>query len=243
LLLIPFIDRYKKFSWKDRPLITAFGITGISQIMVTTYWGFYIPSDTTIPLVERLVIDPIFLYSVMILLVPLSFGFSYMMIHLAKEAERKAKLARDTGPKKVASINLSEKWINWVIIALIVFMVFLNISAYNAALTGMKNISLFFAGLILIVFAAFFHVYRFGLNEAKNVPPPPPVPLPEEKPSALEAPKEAETPQLPEGSSAVEGKQPPKEIPQEVPAPKIDADLGLDQNKNPNIGTSDVNKS
>ena len=48
LLLIPFIDRYKKFSWKDRPIITAFGITGISQIIVTTYWGFYIPSDTTL---------------------------------------------------------------------------------------------------------------------------------------------------------------------------------------------------
>ena len=40
---------------------------------------------------------------------PLSFGFSYMMIHLAKEAERKAKLAKDKGPKKVATINLSEK--------------------------------------------------------------------------------------------------------------------------------------
>ncbi|MFQ5573287.1 MAG: cytochrome bc complex cytochrome b subunit, partial [Nitrosopumilaceae archaeon] len=146
------------------------------------------------------------------------------------------------GPKKVATINLSEKWLNWVIIALIAFLVFLNISAYNAALTGMKNISLFFVGLILIVFAAFFHVYRFGLNEAKNVPPPPPEPLPEEKPSALEAPKEAETPQLPEGGPSGEGKEPPKEIPQEVPTPKVDADLSLDQNKNPNIGTSDVNK-
>ncbi|KAG2478735.1 MAG: Ubiquinol--cytochrome c reductase, cytochrome B subunit, partial [Nitrosopumilales archaeon] len=80
LLLIPFIDRYKKFSWKDRPLVTAFGITGISQIIVTTYWGFYIPPDTTIPLVQRLVIDPIFLYLTMLLLVPMSFGFSYMMI-------------------------------------------------------------------------------------------------------------------------------------------------------------------
>jgi len=48
LLLIPFIDRYKKFSWKDRPIITAFGITGIAQIMVTTYWGFYIPPDTMV---------------------------------------------------------------------------------------------------------------------------------------------------------------------------------------------------
>ncbi len=241
LLLIRFIDRYKKFSWKDRPIITAFGITGISQIMVTTYWGFYIPSDTKIPLVESLVIDPIFLYSEMLLLVPLSFGFSYMMIHLAKESERKAKLAKEKGPKKVASINLSEKWINWVIIALIAFLVFLNISAYNAALSGMKNISLFFVGLTLIVFAAFFHVYRYGLNEAKNIPPPPPKPTLEEKPGALEAPKEAETPQLTDGRTSGDDKKPAKEIPQEVPTPKVDADLGLDQ-KNPYIGTTDLNK-
>ena len=77
LLLTPFLDRYKKFSWKDRPWMTAFGITGIAQILVTTYWGFYIPPDTTIPLVERLVIDPINLYLVMILLVPLSFGIYF----------------------------------------------------------------------------------------------------------------------------------------------------------------------
>lgn len=176
LLLVPFIDRYKKFSWKDRPLITAFGITGIAQIMVTTYWGFYIPSDTKLALVERLVIDPIFLYLVMILLVPLSFGFTYMMIKLAKEAERKAKLAKRNAPKKVATINLSQKWINWVIIALLAFQVFLNIAAYNAALTGMKNVSLFLVGMIMIVFAAFFHIYRYGMNESKKAPPPPPPP-------------------------------------------------------------------
>jgi ubiquinol-cytochrome c reductase cytochrome b subunit len=168
LLIIPFVDRYKKFSWKDRPIVTAFGITGIAQIMVTTYWGFYIPSDTTIPLVERLVIDPVFLYLVMILLVPLGFGFSYMMIKMAQEAERKSKLAKQNAPKKVATINISQQWINWIIIALIIFQVFLNIAAYNAVLTGMKNISLFFTGLILIVFAALFHVYRYGLGESKK---------------------------------------------------------------------------
>ena len=176
LLLVPFIDRYKKFSWKDRPLITAFGITGIAQIMVTTYWGFYIPADSTIELTERLVIDPIFLYLVMILLVPLSFGFTYMMIKLAKEAERKAKLAKRNAPKKVATIQLSQKWINWTIVALLAFQVFLNIAAYNAALTGMKNISLFLVGMIMIVFAAFFHIYRYGMNESKKAPPPPPPP-------------------------------------------------------------------
>jgi len=173
LLVIPFVDRYKKFSWKDKPLITAFGIVGIAQILVTTYWGFYIPPDSTLPLVERLVIDPIYLYTVMILLVPLGIGFSYMMIYLAKEAERKAKLAKEKGPQKVAKIEFSEKWVNWVIIALIAFMVFLNIAAYNAAITGMKNMGLFLAGLILIVFAGMFHVYRYSMAQAQVAPPPP----------------------------------------------------------------------
>ncbi|MDH3502453.1 MAG: cytochrome b N-terminal domain-containing protein [Nitrosopumilus sp.] len=233
ILLTPFIDRYKKFSWKDRPIITAFGITGLAQVMVTTYWGFYIPQDTTIPLVERLVIDPVFLYTVMILMLPLGFGFTYMMIKLAKESERKAKLAKEKGPNKVATINLSQKWINWLLVALLAFQVFLNIAAYNAALTGMKNISLFFIGLILIVFAAFFHVYRYGMNEAKNAPPPPPIPIPEEKPKLPEPQSAAEPSKLPEGSKDIAK---PKEIAPEVPNPKTQADSTT---KNPTVGASD----
>lgn len=174
LAIVPFIDRYKKFSWKDRPIMTAFGITGIAQIMVTTYWGFYISPDVTKPLVERLVIDPIFFYLVMVLLVPLGFGFSYMMIKLSKEAERKAKLATSKAPQKVAQINLSTKWINWLIVALLAFQVYLNIAAYNAMLAGMNNFSLFLTGLILLVFAGMFHVYRYGMSEAKKIPTPPP---------------------------------------------------------------------
>jgi len=235
ILLTPFIDRYKKFSWKDRPIITAFGITGLAQVMVTTYWGFYIPADTTIPLVERLVIDPVFLYSVMILMLPLGFGFTYMMIKLAKESERKAKLAKEKGPKKVATINLSQKWINWVLVALLAFQVFLNIAAYNAALTGMKNISLFFIGLILIVFAAFFHVYRYGMNQAKNAPPPPPVPISEEKPK--EIPQSVPEPgKLPEPSADAK----PKEIAPQIQTPQVKADLG--GASNPNVGASDLSK-
>jgi len=242
LLLIPFIDRYKKFSWKDRPIITAFGITGIAQIMVTTYWGFYIPSDTTIPLVQRLVIDPVYLYSVMIIMVPMSFGFSYMMIHLAKDAERKAKLAKEKGPKKVAKIELSEKWINWVIIALIAFMVFLNIAAYNAALTGMKNLSIFFAGLILIVFAGLFHVYRYGMNEAKNPPPPRP-PLQQEKLKALtEQPASAQMKKLPDSTATKSQKELPKDAPKEtVPQIKTESS-GHNLTREPNLGTSDIKK-
>lgn len=211
LLLVPFIDRYKKFSWKDRPMITAFGITGLAQIMVTTYWGFYIPDDSSLPLVERLVIDPVFLYLVMILLVPMGFGFTYMMIKLAKEAERKAKLAKERGPKKASTIKLTQKWINWVIVALLAFQVFLNIAAYNAMLSGMKNVSLFLVGMIMITFAGFFHLYRYGVNESKKVPPPPPSPPAEIPQSVVEklpeqAPEKAPEP-LPEA-------QVPKKLPE-----------------------------
>ncbi|MFQ5497376.1 MAG: cytochrome b N-terminal domain-containing protein [Nitrosopumilus sp.] len=242
IVLIPFIDRYKKFSWRDRPIITAFGITSLAQIMVTTYWGFYISPDVSIPLVQRLVIDPIFFYSTMVLMVPLGFGFTYMMIKLANEAERKSKIAKSTGPQKVATISLSEKWINWLLVALLAFQVFLNIAAYNAALTGMKNVSLFFIGIILLVFAAFFHIYRYAMSQEKNAPPPAPVPVQDEKPKLVEPEVSAEPNKLPEGDSTSEEKPELKEMVPEVPTPKTQADLGVNADNNPNIGSGDLTK-
>jgi len=176
LLIVPFIDKYKKFSWKDRPIITALGITSLAQIIVTTYWGFYIDPDRNKALLERLVIDPIFFYLVMILLVPLSFGFTYMMIKLAKNAEANAKLQPKKPPK--GSINISQKWLYVLFIALLAFQVYLNISAYYAVLQGMKNYSLFIIGIMMLVFAAMFHVYRYGRARAKAPPPRPVSPTP-----------------------------------------------------------------
>ena len=157
LLIIPFIDRYKKFSWKDRPIITAIGITSIAQIIITTYWGFYIDPDRTKSLLERLVVDPIFLYTVMALLVPLSFGFTYLMIKLAKNAEANAKKQK---PPEKNPIQLPDKWLYILFIALIGFQVYLNIAAYYAVLNGMKNYSLFLIGILMLVFAGMFHLYR-----------------------------------------------------------------------------------
>jgi ubiquinol-cytochrome c reductase cytochrome b subunit len=172
LLVIPFVDKYKKFSWKDRPLITAVGITSLAQIIVTTYWGFYIDPDRTKSLLERLVIDPIFFYLVMLLLVPLSFGFTYMMIKLAKNAEANAKLQpRKPGGK--TAINFPKKWIYIVFVVLLAFQVYLNISAYYAVLNGMKNYSLFIIGIIMLVFAGMFHIYRHGTAMARAPPPKP----------------------------------------------------------------------
>ncbi|HKX21198.1 MAG TPA: cytochrome bc complex cytochrome b subunit, partial [Nitrososphaeraceae archaeon] len=208
LLIIPFIDRYKKFSWKDRPIITAIGITSLAQIIVTTYWGFYIDPDRTKSLLERLVIDPVFLYLVMILLVPLSFGFTYMMIKLAKNAEANAKLQ----PKKSTgkgSINLSEKSLYAIFIALLAFQVYLNIAAYYAVLNGMKNYSLFIVGIIMLVFAGMFHIYRHGKTMQKAPPPKPtvpPMPMKAKPPSLTKTGAAAE--QLAAGSKALEDSVP-----------------------------------
>jgi len=170
LALIPFIDRYKRFSWKDRPLITAVGITSLAQIIVTTYWGFYIDPDRTKSLTERLVIDPILLYLVMLLLVPLSFGFTYMLIKLARHAELVNKM--EAAKRKAAgetrkSITLPENWTWALLVVLLAFQVYLNISAYYAATAGFRNVELFLVGLVLITFAGIFHIYRYAGQQAK----------------------------------------------------------------------------
>ena len=197
LLIVPFIDRYKKFSWKDRPIITAVGITSLAQIIVTTYWGFYIDPDRTKSLLERLVIDPVFLYLVMILLVPLSFGFTYMMIKLARNAEANAKVQPKKSTTK-SSINLTEKWIYGIFIALLAFQVYLNIAAYYAVLNGMKNYSLFIIGIMMLVFAGMFHIFRHGKSLQKAPPPKPTLPpMPAKaKPPSLTKTGQTEAPQI-----------------------------------------------
>jgi ubiquinol-cytochrome c reductase cytochrome b subunit len=96
-----------------------------------------------------------------------------MMIKLAKHAEANAKLQ----PKKAgkSSINFSQKWLYVLFVVLLAFQVYLNIAAYYAVLQGMKNYSLFILGIMMLVFAGMFHLYRYGRALAK-APPPKPTP-------------------------------------------------------------------
>ncbi|HEY6915643.1 MAG TPA: hypothetical protein VI413_13290, partial [Paludibacter sp.] len=102
----------------------------------------------------------------MALLVPLSFGFTYLMIKLAKNAENNAKSQKK--PAEKSAIQLPEKWLYIIFVCLIGFQVYLNIATYYALLSGMKNFSLFLVGIIMLVFAGMFHLYRYGKNLPKS---------------------------------------------------------------------------
>ena len=146
----------------------------------------------------------------------------------------------------MATINLSDKWINWLLVALLAFQVFLNIAAYNAALTGMKNVSLFLIGIILLVFAAFFHIYRYALSQQKNAPPPAPVRIVEDLPELSESEttpeitvdSTSETSKLPDATS----EEKTEELAPTVPTPQTKADLDVGTNNNTNLGSQDLTK-
>jgi ubiquinol-cytochrome c reductase cytochrome b subunit len=82
-----------------------------------------------------------------------------MIIKLAKNAEVKAK-SQPRRPAGKSSINIPESWIYIIFVALLAFQIYLNIAAYYAVLSGMKNFSLFIVGIIMLVFAGMFHLYR-----------------------------------------------------------------------------------
>ena len=123
LISIPFINKYKKFSWKDKPLIASIGITVLGQIIVTVYWGFTF-NDITVPLVERLAIDSILFYLLMISLLPIGFGISYAAIKFTSSS----KIIQGT---EIVTIQFSERKINGLLVGLVAFQVFLNVIAYS----------------------------------------------------------------------------------------------------------------
>lgn len=124
LILIPIINKYKKFSWKDKPLITSIGITIVAQIMVTVYLVFRLPHDVSDPLVGRLIIDVALFYFLMISLIPIGFGVSYMAIKFTS----KSKITQGT---ELVTIQISERKIDKLLVGLVAFQVFLNIMVYS----------------------------------------------------------------------------------------------------------------
>jgi len=168
-LVVPFIDKARKFSWADRPFFTAVGIASIGQIVVTTTWGFYINPNIELALIERLEIQPGLFYSTMVLISLICFGLTYVFLRYVK-ARQIAARARGRQPPGFI-LALSRKWVNVVILSLVIFQGVLNVMAYQSFELGFKNLSIFHAGAILISLSIIVHLYRYGIQLPRQIQP------------------------------------------------------------------------
>ncbi|MDG6997573.1 MAG: cytochrome bc complex cytochrome b subunit [Nitrososphaerota archaeon] len=158
-LVIPFVDKSKKFSWKDRPFFTSLGIASIGQILITTYWGFYINEAALTP-TQALYIDPVQIFGAMLVVAGLCFAGTYAFLRY-KAAQSGGRIAR--GKKPQANITfLTSKWIVGILVAIFGFQVFLNALAALAAVNNFPNITMFNLGGVLMLFAVMVHLYRYS---------------------------------------------------------------------------------
>lgn len=164
-IVVPFVDKSKKFAPRDRPFFTAMGITAIGQIIVSTIWGFrgslfeavedkYVDGILVKSAFETLWINEYIFYGSMALIAIVSY------IGVYQWAKRKAP------PRKTASSGkldyLSGTDIKMVFLSMIGFMVLINILAVLAIGQGLRNLVLIEVGVILLTFGVTAHTYRTG---------------------------------------------------------------------------------
>ncbi|MDG6898769.1 MAG: cytochrome bc complex cytochrome b subunit [Nitrososphaerota archaeon] len=155
-LVIPFVDTSRKLNWRDRPFFTALGITSIAQILVTTAWGFYINPDASLPTLSRLLVPPELYFASMLGITVISFGLTYAFLRYIKSKERVRKAVAPLGPL------LSRKWVFILFFLLIAAQVALNGLAVTAFSQGLRNMSLFDVGAVLVSFGILAHIYRYS---------------------------------------------------------------------------------
>jgi ubiquinol-cytochrome c reductase cytochrome b subunit len=159
-LIVPFVDRSKKLSWKDRPFFTAAGLASIVLIIVTTVWGFY-----TTPRVDAFTavyIEPLIFYPTLLFLVAATFIISYRYIAPpAKEAARPAPKPRPI------TIQLPFEWGVRVIMGLLATIGILSLLAFQQYLEGLKNLSMFNLGVVVMLFGLIAHIYRHIMQQVK----------------------------------------------------------------------------
>lgn len=159
-LLIPFVDRSKKLSWRDRPFFTAAGLASIVLVIVTTVWGFY-----TRPRVEAFTavyVEPLIFYPTLLFLVAATFIISYRYIAPpAKEAARPAPKPRPI------TIQLPFEWGVRLIMGLLATIGILSLLAFQQYLEGLKNLSMFNLGVVVMLFGLIAHIYRHIMQQVK----------------------------------------------------------------------------
>ena len=77
------------------------------------------------------------------------------------------KSTGDEYRKKI--LNLSLSGLKLVILGLVIIHVFITITIYNSITSGLTQLSEFWFGVNLLVFAAIFGVYQYGIKKRKII--------------------------------------------------------------------------
>ncbi|MEM4416746.1 MAG: cytochrome b N-terminal domain-containing protein [Nitrososphaerota archaeon] len=159
-LLVPFVDRSKKLSWRERPFFTAAGVSGLVLIIVTTVWGFY-----TVPRVDAFTavyVEPLVFYPALLFLIAISFLISYKFI-----APPRSEPARPAPKPRPITIQLPYEWSVRLIVGLLAVIGIFGLLAFQQYIEGLKNLSLFNLGVALAIFGLAAHIYRHAMGQIK----------------------------------------------------------------------------
>jgi len=159
-LVVPFVDKSKKLSWKDRPFFTAFGLTAIVMIAVTTVWGFY--TVPRVPPEEAVYIEPLVFWPTLLIIAAATFGVSYKFVASPTKRE-----TRPPARGRAITITLPYPWVVRSIVVVLALIVLLAILAFQAYSEGVYNVSLFNLGVAVMLFGLAFHLYRHGMQQIK----------------------------------------------------------------------------
>jgi len=77
------------------------------------------------------------------------------------------KLTGDEYRKK--TLNLSTSGLKLGMLGLVIIQIFLTVTIYNLIASGLIQLSLFWFGVNLVVFAALFGVYQYGIKKRKII--------------------------------------------------------------------------
>src|SRR5438445_5862282 len=124
--------------------------------------------NTTIPPLRnpyQLVIDSLLFFASLIVATALSYGIVYAFVRWRKAKIDALRAARKPLPfRKLPPYIFSKSEVYALIGGLLLLQVFLDVSIFQAVLSGLKNYALFEIGLVLVAFAATFHIYRVSVQ-------------------------------------------------------------------------------
>jgi hypothetical protein len=147
-LIVPFVDKSKKLSWRDRPFFTAMGIASILMIIVTTVWGFYV-DFSKLSVFEQLYIEPVIYYGSLGIMTLISFFVTYR--YLTKPRGR---------PTPAKPLVLSPRAGTAGVVLTLILVLLFSWLAVLTYLENRPNISMFNMGMSMIMLGMMLHIYR-----------------------------------------------------------------------------------